>query len=155
MKSGHVIPLLLAGILVATLSSNCSRFSPTLEDAQVELGDLLLPAVKVVEERLGSAAVRDSKSIACQEPAVGPADGLRPVLEYNISDLAGVDPEEILGHVEEAWTDIGLSVERVNEGDSKSLQSGKDGYSIEAFFQSESRSLSIGGTGPCVEGPET
>jgi hypothetical protein len=152
MKRVNAFSLVIVGGILMSMT-HCSLGRPSYAEAQAELEALIRPALEAVREAVSAEPERQESNAACNEPVLGPTNGLRPELQYSLADVGDLTSEEFLDQVESAWTEMGLEVERSENERSRILFSGKDGYSVRALFQLANQAVEIGGSGPCVDDP--
>jgi hypothetical protein len=129
---------------------------PSLKETTQELADLIEPAVRFWNPDYKRLSQAFDEPQACSDPFIGPSDGLRPTLTYEFPFTAlGDDPMNLLTAVEEYWKSQGLETQ-VDETDLVKIRfSGRDGYSLSVDVNYSSETASVGGSGPCVDNPET
>lgn len=152
MRRINAIYIVVVGGVLMSMA-HCSMGRPSYDEAQAELEDLISPAVDAVQPAGNVEPERRVSDSACHEPVIGPSDGLRPELQYSLPNVGDLTADEFLEQVESVWTEMGLNVEKSENERSRILFSGSNGYSVRAVFQTATRTVAIGGSGPCVDNP--
>lgn len=129
---------------------------PSFQEARSKLADLLEPAAKEALGTYVSAADRLEESDHCGDPLTGPARGLRPTLRYTIplADLDG-DPKDLVLSAARVWQEAGLEMREDESGELFSRTATKDHFALHAYVNFENAEVTISGTGPCADDPNS
>jgi hypothetical protein len=152
------MPTRLGAVLVSGLMSLnvACLFRPSYEESSRELASLIDPALESWNSDYKRLSERYDDPGACSDPFVGPRDGLRPSLTYELRfSVLGEDPEDFLDTVEEYWRSEGLDTQARETDIAKIRSSGRDGYIVSVDVNYATERASVGGSGPCVDNPAT
>lgn len=146
------IPRVVAVLLLLGLSG-CG---PSYDEASEELERLLDPALKAGFRQVDMGSFRQDRRQHCSDPIFGPKEGLRPAVFYDVP-LSRIEDEgeSLLSSVEKAWKDLGLEVEAYEGEGTMTRRASTGPYGLRALVNLNNGEASIGGSGPCVDDPNT
>lgn len=140
--------------LLFSLNVGCV-FRPSFDEAREELSALIDPAAQAAFGQLNERPNPIIEEDPCSDPLRALGDGLRPVLRYEVPLASDIDPRGIVGAVEEVWRDMGLEIESDDNQRVLVRYSGRDGYSLRIMVNFANQEAYLGGSGPCVDNPNT
>lgn len=144
--------LLAVGLL---LGLQACTFRTSFEEATKELADLVAPAAEAAFAKSGAQPTITQEPDPCSDALLGPSDGLRPTLNYEISLSELSDPQAFVLSAEAAWKTQGLDVSVDDYEGAISRRVGRNGYRAQLLVHFENQEVSIAGSGPCADNPET
>jgi hypothetical protein len=146
--------VLAVGIFVVMSAACMAR--PSFNEATEELARLVEPPIKEWNPELASQADKFTEPQQCSDPFIGPSEGLRPTLTYEIPFSAlQADPSSFMSAVEQFWKSEDLTLEADDSDDVLVRYAGKDGFNLRVLINFSSELAIVEGSGPCVDDPNS